>query len=293
MKIFKIVMLLIIMLTLTIPITSCSRENQKIKLYDINSQKIIELNFEDYIAGVTAAEIDPSFTKSAIEAQSIVARTFAIWFLKNKTSKYPGANISNDITEAQAYTNDIPETIKEYSLSTAGKVLTLNSEIFLPYFCSNSGGKTSLPQDVFGEKINGYYSVESPETEDNSKNYSWSAEIEKSEILFVMKKLGKNLASVNSFSVGQKDSASRAKTFIVGGIEVSANDFRILIGSTILKSCLITKITISNSSIIFQGKGYGHGVGLSQWGANVLASKNYDYSQILKYYFKDCEIEKI
>ncbi|MBQ8468393.1 MAG: SpoIID/LytB domain-containing protein [Clostridia bacterium] len=291
MKIFQYFVISFLVVVLAAPLVSCSSQNQKIKMYDINTQKIVELDFEDYVAGVTAAEIDESFSKSAIEAQSIIARTYATWFLKNKTSKYSGADISNDISEAQAYTNTIPDKIGEYSSNTKGKILKIDGEVFLPYFCSNAAGKTSLPQDVFGEEAKGYAIVESLENENNSKNYSWSAEIEKSEILFAMKKLNKNLASLNSFVVGSVDSSGRAKTFVVGGVEVNANAFRLAVGSTILKSCAIDKISIKENTVEFSGRGYGHGVGLSQWGANILASQNYSFEDILKYYFKDCQIE--
>ena len=89
------------------------------------------------------------------------------------------------------------------------------------------------------------------------------------------------------------DDYGRALTLVIGGTEVNANDFRIAVGSTIIKSCLITKITINNSSILLEGKGYGHGVGLSQNGANILANSNNSYNNILLYFFKNCTIDSI
>lgn len=270
-----------------------SCDNYQIKMYDIYSEKVLSLPLEDYVAGVTAAEIDESFAQSAIEAQSVLARTFVLWFLKNKKSKYNDANISNDTTEAQAYTNQISDKIKNACKNTKGKFLTYNDQIILPYYCSNAGGKTSLPIDVFGSDLPYYKSVNSEENDGNSKNFYWSAQIEKSTILFAMQKLNKNLASVNTFSVGQKDSCGRAKTFVVGGIEVNANDLRLAIGNTILKSCLISKIIVENTCVLIEGTGYGHGVGLSQYGANILAEKNYDYNNILLYFFEKCKIANI
>ena len=272
-------------------IAGCS--NTQINMYDVQTNSIISLSLEEYVAGVTAAEIDESFAESAIEAQSIVARTFAIWFVQNKKSKYAGADISNDITEAQAYTSKIPEKIKTACNNTKGKILTYNGEIILPYYCSNAGGKTSLPSDVFDTKLEYYHSVDSYEDNDNSKNFYWQAKIEKSTILYAMQKLGKNLASINTFEIGRKDDSNRALTFIIGGQEVNANDFRLTVGSTIMKSCLITKIAVNNSSITLEGKGYGHGVGLSQYGANILANNNKDYNNILLYFFKNCKIEDL
>ena len=267
--------------------------NNKIKLYDISSKSILNLSLEEYVQGVTAAEIDESFAESAIEAQSVLARTFALWFLSNQKSKYTGADISNDISEAQAYTNNVPEKIKNACQNTKGKILTYNGQIILPYYCSNAGGKTSLPDYVFGKKLDYYQSVDSLENNENSKNFFWQTEIEKSTILFAMQKLGKNVASVNTFEIKSKDSVGRAITINVGGIEVNANQLRIAIGSTLMKSCLITDIQIKNSSIVLEGKGYGHGVGFSQFGANILANNNMTYNNILLYFFKNCQLQDV
>jgi len=276
------------------PFLFCGCSQNKIKLYDINTNQIKTLSLEDYVAGVTAAEIDTSFSTQAIAAQSVIARTFALWFKNNNLCKYEGADISNDITEAQAYTSEIPENIKKISNSTKGQVLKYNNQLFLPYYCSNCGGKSSLASDVFSGNTSTYTSaVKTQETPDNSKNYYWTSTIEKSTILHAMQKLNKSVASINSFSVGKTDESNRALTFIIGGIEVNANDFRLAVGSTIFKSCKITNITINTESITFSGLGYGHGVGLSQWGANIMGSSNISYNNILLYYYKNCQIDKI
>lgn len=287
----KISVVLSLFVLLTIPLMFVGCKNQQVKVYDIQSKKIISMSLEDYVCGVTAAEIDESFAESAIEAQSVLARTFTLWFLANKKSKYAGADISNDITEAQAYTSVVPEKIKRCCKNTKGKILTTaDGNLFQPYYCSNAGGKTSLASEVFYNQTDYSLPVDSFETEENSRNYSWSAQIEKSAILFSMQKLGKNLASVNTFLVGQKDDSGRALTFVIGGTEVKANDFRIAVGSTIIKSCKITDIKIDNSTITLSGVGYGHGVGMSQYGANILALQNKDYNNILLYFFKNCQI---
>ena len=287
---------LFITASLCLIFVSCKSQssNDKIRLYDISTKSIKELNFEDYIAGVTAAEIDESFAESAIEAQSVLARTFALYFLKNLKSKYSGADISNDITEAQAYSSNIPEKIKNCCNNTKGKIITFNNEVILPYYCSNCAGKNSLPSDIFtGNTISYYETVDTLENDENSQNYNWSCSLSKAQILSSMQKLNKNLASVNSFNIGQKDNSNRAKTFIISGVEVNSNDFRISVGSTILKSCLITNITVNKDDIFITGKGYGHGVGLSQWGANILANNNYNFVKIIYYYFKNCQISDV
>lgn len=296
MKNFYVLFSLLFIFSINLIFVSCKEKTSTdtIKLYDISSKTIKEINFEDYVAGVTSAEIDESFAESAIESQSILARTFALYFLKNLKSKYSVADISNDITEAQAYTSNIPEKIRKCCNNTKGKILTYNSKVIMPYYCSNCAGKNSLPSDIFnGNTIDYYTTVDTLETDENSQNYSWNCTISKAQILSSMKKLNKNLASVNSFSIGEKDNSGRAKTFLISGVEINSNDFRLSVGSTILKSCYITDIKINKDDILITGKGYGHGVGLSQWGANILANNNYNFVKIINYYFKNCQISEV
>lgn len=296
MKLFKSILIVAtatVLLVSTLFVGGCSNK-RTIKLYDISTNEIKTLSIEDYVAGVTSAEIDESFSAEAIASQSVIARTFAMWFISNSKSQYEGADISNDITEAQAYTSKIPDKIKEICNSTKGMVLKIDGEYFLPYYCSNCGGKTSLAQNVFAGNSTKYTSsVDSFETAQNSKNFQWQATIEKSTILQAMQKLGKSLAKANSFEKGKTDSAGRCLTLIIGGTEVNANSFRIAVGSMLMKSCLITDIDIQSTSITLSGVGYGHGVGLSQWGANIMATNNKTYKEILAHFFPTSTLSKI
>ncbi len=290
MKKFNFLLLLFaITFVFIMPLNGC-KSQETIKLYDVNLNKIVTLALEDYVAGATAAEMDENFSSTALETQAILCRTYAYYFKENNLSKYAGADISNDITEAQAYTTSIPDKIKTAVKNTKGKVIKSNGKYILPYYCSNCGGASSLASDVFNITANYLQQVETLENEDNSKNYYWQAEISKFDILYALSNIGISLASVNSFIVDSCDASNRALTFNIGGKIVDANSFRLAIGNTILKSCLITNITVNSQSISFEGLGYGHGVGLSQWGANILASQNYTSSQIINYFYKNCEI---
>jgi len=287
-----LIVLIIFVLISPIFFVSCKTNNQ-ISVYITETKSIEKMNIEDYVAGVTAAEIDESFSEEAIKSQSIIARTFTYYFLNNLKSKYEGADISNDVTEAQAYTSNIPDKIKNCVNKTSGLILKNNNEIVLPYYCSNCGGKSSLPTDVFaGNNNTSYESVDTFENQNNSKNFTWTATIEKSTILYTMKQLGHNLASVNSFSVYEKDEIGRAKSFSVAGIIVNANTFRITLGGNILKSTFITDIKMSETLEI-SGKGYGHGVGLSQWGANIMAQQNNTAEEILKHFYPNYQLTNV
>ena len=270
-----------------------SEDQPKIKFYDINTEKITELELEEYLEGVLAGEIYNTWSLEALKAQAILARTYTVYFLKNLKSKYEGADISNDISEAQAYdTTKINENIKIAVAETRGKIIVSDNEPIQAWFHSNSGGKTTNSKtglNYIGEE-NYTKIVDSPETEENSQNFTWTAKFDKSEILSALRKMVVGVSSIGEFKVGQKDDSGRAMTFVMGGAEFSANTFRSKIGSTKLKSTLITDIVVSSSSVVITGKGYGHGVGMSQWGAKIMADEGKSAEEIIEHYFDNIRI---
>ena len=275
-------------------ISLTEKENQpKLKFYDINTKKTTEMGLEEYLEGVLAGEIYNTWSLEALKAQAILARTYTVYFLKNLKSKYEGADISNDISEAQAYdASKINENIKLAIAETRGKILVSDDEPIQAWFHSNSGGKTTLSKtglNFVGEE-NYTKIANSPETEKNSENFSWSIKFDKAEILSALRKMGVSVGAINGFKVGKKDESGRATTFVMGGAEFSANTFRSKIGSTKLKSTLITNIIVSSSSVVIEGKGYGHGVGMSQWGAKIMADEGKSAEEIILHYFENVSI---
>ena len=236
--------------------------------------------------GVVAGEIYNNWNIEVLKAQAILARTFTIHFLKNNKSKYNNADISTDILEAQAYNKENVNTnIKKAVQETKGIILTCNNETIYPYYHSNSGGITASANTGLSINNLDYIKiVESPETLENSKNFSWNSTILKSDILNKLKDINFSVTSLSSITKGKIDN-KRLLTINIGGKEISANLFRKVIGTTIIKSTYITNITTSSNSFTFSGLGYGHGVGLSQWGAKILADQGYTYKDIINFYF--------
>ena len=267
----------------------------ELKVYDINLKSIINMKLEEYVQGVLAGEMFNNWPLEALKAQAVLARTYTLYFLQNLTSKYDGADISNDITEAQAYdSSKINENIKQAVAETKGLVAVCDDELIEAWFHSNSGGKTtkaSFGLNYLGEEK--YTQIkDSPETETNSQNYKWVQTFTKSDILSALRTMGVNVTTISSFEIGQSDDSGRALTFNVGGTEFSASTFRLKIGSTKFKSTLITNITVSKTGVMFTGYGYGHGVGMSQWGAKIMAEEGKNYKDIIEYYFDNVEIKE-
>lgn len=274
---------------------SCKNSEPKnIKLYVTETKQIKTLAFNDYLAGVVAAEIGNDAPLEALKAQAVMARTFALKFLKTSKSKYNGAEISNDINEAQAYNEKyINDNIRKAVKETKGVTVKYNDEYIDAYFHSNSGGRTANAKEGFNYLGDGYEYLKSVQTSDsdsNTKNFSFSCTFTKNEILNALRNMGVNVASISTFKKGEIGESGRCLTFIVGGKEISANTFRLNIGSTKLKSTLISSITVNESSVTFKGQGYGHGVGLSQETSINLAKEGKNYNQIISYFFDNVKI---
>ena len=274
--------------------TSCKyKDNIKIDVYMTKSNSVETMSLYNYLCGVVAAEIGPSAPIEALKTQAILARTFTLDFITNNKSKYENADISDDITEAQAYNkNLVNSNIKKAVKETDGIVLKYNNEIIKAWFHSNSGGQTSLYSEVFGINDNLYPYLKSVKTFDKDNIEKWNVTFSKSEILNTLRDMGQSISNISSFTKGEIGDSGRVITFIIGGKEVNANTFRLYVGSTRLKSTYIDEIIINNDSVTLSGYGFGHGVGLDQQYAIYLAEKGYNYSQILNYFYKDISIQK-
>ena len=267
----------------------------KLKVYDTAVKGIVEMELEDYLLGVVAGEMYNSWHIEALKAQAILARTYTLYYLQNFKSKYEGADISNDVTEAQAYdASRINDSVRQAVKETEGLVILSGGELIESWFHANSGGVTTTAKNglnYLGEE--NYTQIKkSVETAETTENFEWSKTFTKSEVMSALREMGISVSSIASFTISEKDDSGRVKKFKVGTSEVDANTFRIKLGSTEMKSTLITDIIVSSNSINFSGRGYGHGVGMSQWGAKVLAEDGKSAEDIVKFFFKDIELAK-
>lgn len=300
-KLIKVYSLIFILIVLTIPclfLISCKEEKSKLlNFYNIETKTIEKLDLEKYIEGVVAGEIQNTAPLETLKAQAILARSFTLNFLENNKSKYEGADISNDITEAQAYNkNNINDNIRKAVKETKGIVLTHNKNYINTWFHSNSGGQTTTAKEglsLLSEEPTYLKTVKTNENKDNTNNYSWTATFTKNEILNALRNMGVSVSTITSFNKGEIGSSGRCLTFIIGGKSINANTFRLNINSTKFKSTLIKDIIVNEESITFSGLGYGHGVGLSQEYSIVLAKEGKSYKDIINTFYKNIEFTVI
>ena len=266
-----------------------------LKVYVVDDKSVKEMDIETYLQGVLAGEMKNDWPLEALRAQAILARTFVLKFTTEKESKYQGADISTDIEEAQAYNAaDVNDRIKQAVSSTRGMVLSSNGEFPYTWFHAHSGGKTALAKEGLGyEKEEPPYTTsvsgqESDKAPADAK--TWDASFSQAEFLKACKEAGASVSTAKDVSISKKGESGRAVTLSVDGKEVDAVRLRIALGSTKMRSTLLTSVSVKNGKIAMSGKGFGHGVGMPQWGAYGLAEGGMKGEEIVLQYFKNVQV---
>ena len=260
-------------------------------VYIAEEETVIPMDIESYVCGVVAGEMKNDWPLEALRAQAILARTFVLKFVAEKDSRYEGADISTDISEAQAYnTEAVNNRIREAVSSTAGQIL-VQADGSLPYtwFHAHSGGITALARESLDwQQAEPAYTLvtdglDSPDAPDSAK--VWEAEFTKEDFLAACRQCGARAQSIEDIRVKKKGDSGRAVTLEVDGLEVSAARLRIALGSTVMRSTLLTELSSDGETVRMAGRGYGHGVGMPQWGAYALAQDGLRGEDIALHYY--------
>ncbi len=256
--------------------------------------EISSLKLEEYIIGVVASEMPASFHIEALKAQAISARTYALYKMNESNGNYDIlASITNqgyiNKEEMQVkWLNDYDKyynKIKEAVLSTKGLVVTYNGNIVPTYYFAMSNGYTEEAKFVFGENKDYLVSVKSEYDNESLKNFKKTIQLTKDAFCT---SLALNCDFLEITNI-ERSVTHRVIKITINDKEFKGTKVRELLG---LRSTDFT-ILINDDNVQITTYGYGHGVGMSQYGANGMAKNGYNYEQILKYYYKDIEINKI
>ncbi|WP_039652689.1 stage II sporulation protein D [Clostridium tyrobutyricum] len=292
-------------------IISKERYADKIKVYITKENRVEEIPIEDYVAGVVAGEMPANFSEEALKAQAVAARTFALAHMEQyggiKYKSNTGADVC-DTPKCQVfmpkqermekwplkYGNTYWNKVVDASESTQGEILTYNGKLVKePYYFSTSSGVTEDASEVFNSNIGYLKSVKSP-GEEIAKKYKTSNTFSLKEfVLKVNSQYPKARLSIQNLSsqikIEDRTEAGSVKQIKLGGITIAGTKFRMLMG---LNSANFS-ISFSSSKVYIQCLGYGHDVGMSQWGANIMGKKGKNYKDILCHYYSGVKIEKI
>lgn len=286
----KLLILIIIVLTVVAVIIKPKEVNENNN--NNNNEQIIvhldnkELSINDYLIGVVGCEMPASFNYEAIKAQAIASRTFAYNYLKENTiyiTKTAQCYLDNNQLKDKWKENydKYYKIIEDSIYSTDKEVITYDNKIIKSYYFAISNGKTSNAVSVFNEELP-YLSV---------VDSSFDSNVNKFEVINTYSyenfcntlKINPCVININNIV---RDESNRITSLFINDIQYEGTNIRKLLN---LRSTDFD-IKLDENAITITTRGYGHGVGMSQYGANYLASIGYTYKDILKYYYKNTEI---
>ncbi|NLZ32108.1 MAG: SpoIID/LytB domain-containing protein [Firmicutes bacterium] len=285
------------------PLPEALREYQgrepRLRVYLHESGTIAEMDFEDYIAGVVAAEMDPQWPESALGAQAIIARTFTLQKIK-ESGGLPerNAHASTDFKEFQAYSAErINDRVRQAVEKTRGMVALYNGDYIKAWFHAYAGPRTALPDeglDYEGGNPPYIQIVDSPAEKiipEEEKN--WSASFPLAQVQAAVRGVtGEDPGPVQNAEISEKGPSGRATKIKINDVDVSAPSLRLALGSTEMRSTFIEEIELGEGGLYLAGTGYGHGVGMCQWGARALAEEGRSPEEIVNYFYRDITLAK-
>lgn len=264
---------------------------------------IVEMNLDEYLLGVVSAEMPANYDIEALKAQAVVARTYTLYTIIHSDKHGDGSICTNSAccqawlskedrmskweeAEREANWNKIEEAV----YSTSGEVIEYNGEVIDAFFHSNSGGKTEVPANVWGGTEYPYLQAVETSGEDGYTQYSSEVTIGKNEFESKMREKYSDFQidwnEEKNIEIVEYTDGGRVKTIKIGNKNLSGVEVRSIFG---LKSANFN-ISIENDTIKFSVKGYGHGVGLSQTGADSMAKQGANYKDIINHFYTNVQI---
>jgi len=249
---------------------------------------------EDYLCGVLPREMAPSWPLEALKAQAVAARTYALYHMLLRCSD---AYDVLSTTSSQVYggsEKDYP-AVRSAVDATRGLVLADHGRLALTLFHANSGGRTESLEDIWGGRISCLSSVDDP----FSKNYSgdtWEKTVSAQEISAAFAQFGIAAGAIKDIAPVERSASGRIKKLKITGQQetffLSGNSFRLIAGPGKVKGTNFT-VQKEKAEFVFKGSGYGHGAGMSQWGAYGMSKKGNDFKAIIGHYYPGTQIVRI
>ncbi len=261
---------------------------------DNRIQVVNYIDLEAYLYGVVPREMSPKWAEDALKAQAVAARSYAL-YIKGKSSDKPYDLVATTASQVYGgYDAETPATTRAVD-ATRGEVMTYDGRLTIAYFHANSGGFTESARNVWVADLP-YLRAIRDSYSDNIPNGTWELSLSYKALQDRLNQFGLNVGAISQIRPIDTSSSGRPIRLSIvssrGPIELKSNDFRLKIGPTKLKSALFS-LRESTGGIRINGKGFGHGVGMSQWGAYRMAQAGHNYRDILKHYYKDIEITRL
>ena len=270
----------------------------------LHSGTVEEMPMDEYLLGVLRAEMPASFELEALKAQAVAARTYTLHKMAwGSIERHPDADACDDITCCKAYRTAkdaasdwgaealyYEEKLRRAVTETDGEVIVYDGQPVLAVFFSSAAGHTQSAGEVWQSDLPYLKSVDSPEDASLVPNYYSTVRFTAQEFrdLFCAAYPAAKLSGdADSYLTDiRRNDAGFVSTLCVGGITVKGNDLRTVLG---LRSPSFT-VETDDSALVFHVTGYGHGVGMSQYGANAMAKEGCTCEEILEHYFSGAQV---
>jgi len=279
----------------------------KISMYNHVEKKLVVLPLEEYLVGVVAGEMPASFNIEALKAQAVAARTLAVYKMQAFGGKgcelMEGADICSSYAHCQEWISEESrkknwgadyesnmEKIRRAVLETSKEIIKYEGKPIEVLYHSTSNGKTEDAGEVFSFSLP-YYKVVESEGEEDYHKFNNSVTIKNSRFVEIFKKKypGSTLKADNlagQIKINGYTGGGRVKSITVGGITLRGTDFRLMYGL----SSADFSFKFGKNTVTIETRGFGHGVGMSQVGADRMADKGYKYKEILAHYYQGVTI---
>lgn len=279
--------------------------SKTIQLLHQETGEVETVDLEQYLCHVVSAEMPASYEVEALKAQAVVARTYTLYKLQNR--KHENADICDQSTCCQAWISKEDrlarweenqresnwQKIEQCINETKGKSITYNNEPINAFFHSNSGGTTELPVNVWGGSGFPYLQVVETAGEEGYSQYASEVELSCEELIEKLKTKYQDIQidfnNPEEIKILEYTDSNRVKTIKFGNHEISGVEARSIFA---LKSTNF-EIAKEADKIKFTVKGYGHGVGMSQTGADTMAKQGSNYEEIIHHFYVGVEIKNV
>ncbi len=248
---------------------------------------VSDLPLEDYVAGVLRAEAGEKWPLEALRAQAIVARTYAAYqrsIAGNRPYHIVASTANQQYAGRVAASSPIWGAVRE----TTGQVLLWEGELFPAFYHTESGGYTEDPRMVFAARNMPALKPVRCEFSAGSPHFYWALDVKLTDLAEILRKNEVTVGSVTGVEVTERTPSLRAAAVTVhgarGSVKLRGNDFRRMLGYDTFKSTLFA-VAVDTQVAHFSGRGYGHGVGMCQWGAKGMAEQGYTARKILEFYY--------
>lgn len=248
-----------------------------------------ELPLEEYLVGVINSEISSTWPMESVKTQAVIARTYAV--AKRIERRAAAYHLEATVMD-QVYDGSDQEDSRAARgvHETVGQVLTYHGKPIQAFYHATCGGKTEDSAHVWGVSLPYLKGVDCQYCALGNSNI-WSQRLPLSRLESALK-----VSGLSDIRLGPRNSRGRLKTVLLstsrGTVTMPATRFRMTVGSTVIKSTNFT-VRVDGDSAFFNGSGYGHGVGLCQWGAKQRALDGFTYNEILSYYYPGTELQNI